>query len=367
MRKLMTAQWLIIVALVAFVVGGLGITLAQSTVLSPGEYDLEPGQYTFNVPDGGDPEPTPTDEPDPTATPVPPTPEPPGDGPTSFWHAPGVGDGDPVGHAHEHGDAPPAWADAYSMANFGYPVGFGGDESTPGEDANKHPGFKGYHTFFKGGEQYFRMHAMTTPLGQSGIFHSVEVYMLDPSGNVTFLQGWIDFAEGDSATENHFQSNCGIGMNPRNSNGRPQMEVNTFTCRDAGFPFQFEDWYSDFHSLLPEFGMNLKSTYFNDGDPNNPATWTESPDGNTGLTRRIEVHWIHPAPGQGGTFYATQFGDIVGGPDDPVCGSETVQHGQTHTTLCLFQEIAPTALTIQFPGNAIQKVFPGSGIVQLPN
>ncbi len=376
MKSNLLAHRTLIVILIALLAGGGAVVYAQSSggVLQPDEYDLVPGeQYIFNVPDGGDPAPTATSEPDPpTATPEPPDPTPePGDGPTSFWHEPGYSGylGEEI-HGHEHGDDVPAWAHEYSIDRFGHAVGFGGDEATPGEDAEKHPGFKGYHTFFNGGEQYFRMHMMTTPLGESGIFHSMEAYMLDPAGNVTFLQGWVDFADGDSLngdTVNHLQTNCGVGFNPRHPEGRPQMEVNTFQCYNDFGVYQFTDWYSDFHDILPETGINSKDTYFHDGEPSDPSTWTRAPDGNLGLTRRFEATWRHPMPGQGGVFYATQFGEVVAGPDDPVCGTAQTRHGQEHTVLCLYQEIASTAIDIGFPGNSVQKTYPAGGIVELPN
>jgi hypothetical protein len=261
---------------------------------------------------------------------------------------------------HEHGDPPPEWANNWSVSEFGHGVVYGGDEQTPNEDLLKPWFFKGYHTAFYGGEQYFRMHMGTGPLSQGGIFHSIEVYMLDPDGGVSFVQGWIDFAAGMETT-NYFQRPDGCDdpdFRGAPAAGRPRMIINSEYCYDKFGVFNFESWYSDFHSLLPLTGINSQDTFFFSGEP--------APDGNLGLTRRIEASWS-PDGWPVGWFYADQFGNEVSGADDAVCGTAVSVHGQTHIVKCLPQYIADTAISFQFPGNDVQKTFPGAGIVELPN
>ncbi len=101
----------------------------------------EPTATPTDEPPVEEPTATPTDEPpveEPTATP---TDEPPVSTVRQYWHAPGSHDDLNV---HEHGDAPPDWADEFSMASFGHPVMFGGDESTPNENVLKHQAYKGF-------------------------------------------------------------------------------------------------------------------------------------------------------------------------------------------------------------------------------
>jgi hypothetical protein len=242
---------------------------------------------------------------------------------------------------------------------------YGGDESTPNENIGKHQGFKGYCTSFKGGSQYVRMHMMTTPLGQTGIFHSVEIYLRDPSGNVSFTQGWVDYAQGgslstDGATRNFFQSSsCGSQFNDGNQpDGRPRLIVH---CGEQANPF--ESWYNDFHSIGGELGFTVQDTYSAIGVPLDPSTWTAY--NNLGLGRRIEITWTSKNKPDG-WFVADQFGRLMLGMSDARCGATVTAHGQSHKVLCLWQYVAPTAIEIGNPNNAAQFDYPGAGVT-LPN
>jgi hypothetical protein len=135
------------------------------------------------------------------------------------------------------------------------------------------------------------------------------------------------------------------------------MIINSVYCYDRFDIYAFESWYSDFHPILPNTGINSQDTAFFSGE--------RAPDGNFGLTRRIEADW-NPSGKPVGWFIADQFGRIMA-EDDARCGAAVSAHGQQHTVLCLPQYIADTAIAFQFPGNAIQKTFPGAGIVELPN
>lgn len=103
-----------------------------------------------------------------------------------------------------------------------------------------------------------------------------------------------------------------------------------------------------------------------EGDPNDPTTWTRSPNNNLGLGRRIEANWdVDKLPR--GWFVSDQFGRIMDNIDDPRCGQTVTAHGQQHVVKCLWQYISDTVQPLSFPGNSMQKDFPGRDIVELPN
>src|SRR5690606_10080162 len=123
-------------------------------------------------------------------------------------------------NAHEHGDAPPQWLINWfaglgpdSRAVFGDGVIYGGDEATPGENMMKPQAFKGVAFTLQttGGpvDIYLRVHAQTNPMGHMARFHSFESYLRDPSGNVSIMQGWLDYGTGDSAGPQSYPKNCG--------------------------------------------------------------------------------------------------------------------------------------------------------------
>ena len=87
------------------------------------------------------------------------------------------------------------------------------------------------------------------------------------------------------------------------------------------------------------------------------------------LDRRIEFAWYLGTQGRGaprGEFWTTQWGDPVGGAADPVCGTQRTYGERSYTVACLRQYIAPTVQPMVFPGNSVQRQFPGNGVV-LPN
>ena len=78
--------------------------------------------------------------------------------------------------------------------------------------------------------------------------------------------------------------------------------------------------------------------------------------------------WVKPASlAAWGEFWADQFGRIVAGPTALSCGAQQVVGEKSYTIVCARQFIAPTLRAIQFPGNAVQRQFPGGGQVVLPN
>jgi len=344
------------------------------------------------------PTPSPTDTAEPTAqatdTPIPATSTPvptntPDTSAAEVWHAPGahVGLDGSMLNAHDHGKPVPQCVANWIAQNADVlgtdHLVFGGDESTPNENLKKHQGFKIYSDTFidKAGHANLvtvRMHMMTSPAGEASIFHSMEVYVCHFDGTVSFFQGWPDFAEGaaldpNSATSNFMQYPDGCidpsypFMHTNNPAGRPRMIINTIYCYDLLGRGNFDSWYPDFHNVLGEYGFTVCDTYFFDGDPTDPSTWTPFPGfGNcNGLARRFEVT-LRRGTKPFGPFYADQFGRIMTGLNDPRCGQTVTAHGiQNLKVICLYQYLSPTFAPIGSPGNAFQEDYPGP--VTLPN
>lgn len=288
----------------------------------------------------GEEEPDPGHEPEPG----------PGDEPNG-WHPPTT---------HEHGDAPPQWATDWSMENFGHGVIFGGDEQTPHEFMHKPAAFKGFATSMDGADLYFRVHAQSNPHGRSSQFHSYEIYARDTAGNVSFWQGWVDCGNPDTARFPRSQGDPGT---------RPGMLVVDQAAWDAGI--RFEQWYCIGPSWSWDLGWTIgeTSTIYQAGEQNtnvdDQSTWKTT--GSFGLNRRIEAAWYGPnsqyVPNRGNPpknvwFCATPMGEITnrnaGGPDGCAAGS-------------IPQYIASTMNAVEFPDNAVQKQFPGTSNLELPN
>jgi hypothetical protein len=285
----------------------------------------------------------------PTQTPVAATATPTGH--TANWHPPAD---------HEHGDAPPSW-----VTGAGYTPSFDHAANTPNENAHphKHSAFKGFLLNDDGAAIYAIGHMDFNPGGHPSRFHSFQFWMRDPSGGITHLHGWLDFGTGNNTGPQVRRIHCD------NTDVRPIMAVNAVACGD---PLQFESWYAaaggyqNQGAAFPDFGWNINPNYYAGGDPANPATWDD-----TGyvrnLTRRFEVAYYHTRDARRGEFYTTQFGQSVTGPSDPKCGTSLTVGERTYTLLCLKQTVATTARTVGFPGNAVQRDYPGSGTVKLPN
>jgi|GEM_PF-4657276 len=302
----------------------------------------------------------PTATPTPTRTstprPTPTTPHHHGDEADLYWHPPGAHGDRP---AHEHGDPPPQWLLAAGIRPSFVHVG-----GTPGENHAyyKHTAFKGWAGRFNGQDWYGIFHLDFNPAGHVSRFHSYQLWVRDASGAISAISGWLDFGIDNNAGPQLVLQCRG------NDSVRPIMNPPSVGC-----PISFESWYAragGSGSWAPDFGFNVNPNYYAGGDPTNPATWT-----NTGyvrnLERRIEFAWylgvsgIRPAPR--GEFYTTQWGDIVSGANDPVCGTQRVIGGRSYTVACLRQYIAPTVRPMTFPGNSAKRTFPGSDVVVLPN
>lgn len=302
-----------------------------------------------------------------TATPVPP----PSDMTDMTWHAPGA-HGDRT--AHEHGDAPPAWL----LASYGYTdpaqmMLFTHAGSTPGENMlnYKHTAFKGWEGQFQtasGPVRWFAvLHLDTNPVGQAGRYHSYQLWALDPSNNISHWSGWLDFGTGNNTGSQKIVT-CG-----QDSGIRPIILVN-----QAGCAPRFENWYARAGASgawAPDFGFNINPTYYDigSGDPLNTNDWRPINEFPANLDRRIEWAWYAGRSSIRGGFWATQFGEVVSGPGDPVCGTTRTIGTRTYTVACIEQYIAPTMPEVSFnttalpARNSVQRTFPGGGIVRLPN
>jgi hypothetical protein len=302
------------------------------------------------------PTPAPTATRTPTATPT----SPPAVGvcgeSTMSWH-PAVINGCAAGH--EHGDPPPRW-----IAEAGYSVMFHGHFNTSAlENSVKHAAMKGFLGTFNGTDLYFRIHAASNPGDRSARFHSYEAWARDPSGAVSHWQGWYN--AGDPVTARVLRRNPPLPGDAQ----RPIVAVVDETSVAQGI--SCEQWYSapGEPQWSWDFGWTIcgATTYYRAGEntaPFDQSTWV--PSGKLGGTRRLEAAWYASRDHPTGLFYATQFGDIVSGPNELRCALITTRFGVSYQNVCLDQYIAPTMREVAFPGNSDQKTFDTTG-VKLPN
>lgn len=278
------------------------------------------------------------------------------------WHGPTGAGG--CFYGHEHGEAPPAWVTVFEM-----PLMLNHGANTPNENILKHTAFKGVTFTDDGVTVYAMMHLDSHPNGQATRFHSVQIWARDAAGNVSYFDHWLDYGEDNNTGPNTRPvDTCGVQQSIR-----PIIQVNYPQC-----PLVFENWYAA--TTIPwswDIGVNLNAQYYNgpsvnvssSTDLNDYATWL--PTGNINATRRIEGAWYKDRANFSGVpydqwFYATQWGEIVSGPSDAVCGTSRTFGARSYTVLCARQYIASTLTTVEFPGNAAQKTYPVQGVV-LPN
>lgn len=304
---------------------------------------------------------TPTTPPAPTPDPVPTPPHEEGKGicgeSNDTWHSPVVNNCET---GHEHGDSPPTW-----VVDSKWKPMFTHAANTPNENILKHSSFKGFTLNDDDVEVYFVMHLDSNPSGHSTRFHSYQAWAKDASGAVSYWDLWADFGEGD---------NTGSNLRPVDGCGAPQfvrpiMAVNYPECEK-----KFENWYN--RAGAPgwawDFGINILAQYYNgprlgtssSSDLSAISTWL--PTGDLNSARRIELSWYSFRDHPTGTFYSTQFGEIVTGPEDTRCGTTKTLGTKSYTVLCLEQYIAPTMTSVSFPDNSVQKNYDMTG-VKLPN
>ncbi|MCS7062301.1 MAG: hypothetical protein RMN25_14245, partial [Anaerolineae bacterium] len=285
-----------------------------------------------------------------------------------IWHEPG-GHGDRP--PHEHGDRPPEW-----VATSDFPPLFSHAGMTPGENSAywKHTGFKGYHgKNCRGQEWYAILHQDFHPNGRRSRFHSFQLWILTTQNRVSYITGWLDFGVGNSESPLLVPN----GQKPDVDDGvRPIMQPPTINA-----PNRFEIWYHNpgVVAWFPDVTQDVNSNYLHTGneDPNDPSTWLVR--GLYNLNRSVSINWyrfrVPPEIPLGTDFYATQWGELVSGPNDPICGTPRTFGNTTFTTLCLRNRIWPEAQSIHpyengvytYPGCERSGEFPGAGIVTLPN
>lgn len=269
--------------------GGGDLVLNRPFKLADGSNDRTAGRLRCKpAPVSGEPTPTPepTDIPvDPTATPTPP----PVSDTMSYCHA------TPMAHdglnIHEHGDCPPDWANQWSMANFGHPVIYGGDEATPNENAMKHQAYKGFLTRMSGVDLFIRHHSQSNPHGRSAAFHSYEVYARDNSGNVSFWQGhqWYGYPEFRSQRMTRRHEVPGTDGFP----GRDQFIIAAPDRVDWNNFLRCEQWYGFGGEWSWDLSITIcgASTFFSYdehlGNVMDMSTWQTT--GSVGGSRRIEA------------------------------------------------------------------------------
>lgn len=266
------------------------------------------------------------------------------------WHGPTI-DGCFIGH--EHGDSPPVW-----VINSKWKPTFNHPANTPDENVHKHSSFKAFNFFNRhaGQEVYVIAHLDTNPLGHTSRFHSYKVWMKDTVGNISHWQGWMDFG-GDDAVDR---------PNVRVCSGAdsfvPIMAVNKVGC-----PIRLESWYSrpgGSGGWSWDFSFDLKANYYTDGNPAEPSTW--KPTGDLNDLRHLKLNWYDFRSSYKGVFWTNQWGDLVTGPSDPICGTTKKFGSKEFKILCLEQYIAKTAKSFDFYDNTMEKIYPMEG-VGLPN
>jgi hypothetical protein len=279
------------------------------------------------------------------------------------WHPPAIG---LCSTGHEHGDPPPDWLTAR-----GVEVSFVGPFSTSAiENAaaphGKHVGMKGWSlTTQEGVRLYARYHAATNPHDRSARYHSFQMWMLDPAGQLSHLQGWYN--AGDPTPGGADRPYRRSPADPILPFRRPMIGAISQVEWDAGH--RFEGWYTLPESpLQPSFGFHADATtIYTLDDPAramDPASWQLT--GRAGVVRRIELGWpstpeLSQVPR--GRIFTTQFGEVLSGPNDPACGTTTTRFGATYTVTCLEQVIQPTLPAFSA---AVTRTFDQIG-VRIPN
>ena len=293
---------------------------------------------------------------------------------THTWHAP---------TDHEHGDAPPAWADAFSCASFGHPVVFGGDESTPGEVAGHHEpmthiGFKGFAWTATADDGqpidlFLRVHLHTNPHGRSTQRHSYEWYAARDGVVLGLWQGWLDFGAAPDDREVW-------------ADGRTSGDIINPIPYPKNFMLAYPEGVDEYHVTFREFWYAQQSTpggwdpslvlqvydpstYYVAGEEVNPANmaaWQFT--GDHGLDRRVLLRWVaggSPANGD------SQPGYMYRNMDDPrgwFCATPTGDITSTGSAVCASGSL-PQFISTNMPtigdtnafGNAFyRKVWPCS-------
>lgn len=290
-----------------------------------------------------------------TPTPVAPTatPTPQHDMQDMHWHPPGAHGDRPY---HEHGASAPTW-----VSGAGYKTEFTHVAGTPNENHAyfKHTAFKGWAGRFGNVDWFGIFHLDFNPGGEQSRFHSYQLWLRDATGAVSHMHGWLDFGE-DNNTGPNLRVVCG-----RADNTRPIIMTNKVGCS----PVLFTTWYANAANPGLDIGFSINPNYYAGGDPVDPSTWIPVTNNVMNTNRRVEFAYYGQWGGQRrtGTFWTTQLGNVVSGPNDPMCNTISPIGDRNYTIVCIQQTIQPTLPEIKFPNNVDQRVFPGGNALKLPN
>lgn len=278
------------------------------------------------------------------------------------WHEPDSHDGLNV---HEHGDQPPTWANEWSQVQFGHPVIFGGDESTPNENLYKHQAYKGFSMTSNGVELYIRYHAMSNPMGRTSPFHSYEIYAKDQTDNISFWQGWNFYGYPEHRDQRMTRRNEQPGYDPTNGitwPGRGQFIIAGADKLDWNNYLRCEQWYGHGGYWAWDLSITIcgATTYYSVDEHltniTDPTLW--KPTGELGSSRRLEVtHYGPTNPNVTGPKLPT---------DQWFCASlrpdENRPTGDTPTWKLTTAISSPTACPTGYLPQFISSTFPSEGI-----
>lgn len=310
------------------------------------------------------------------------------------WHPVGahiLPDGSMSG-VHEHGQKQPQWVDDWSMANFGHPLIYGGDErSSEMEVTHKHEAYGGFNFIFTPNgckvDGYLRYHASSTPADRAASVHSFEMYVKDCEGNITFNQGVYWTGDPDNLAQRMCRMDEQAGH--LTYDGRPSQTRDQYIIagRCENDTARAEQWYT--HFINWDFSLTLldATTFFHygekDNDPMNKDTWQLT--GSNELKLRVEITslpnprvnirqqyprdawWCAQAiPTIGTRTFAGRtlpfpYWEITGAVDSPSDCPEGFLPQYNASTM-------PAFYADMQGGNTIPRIlFDGAGIVEVPN
>jgi hypothetical protein len=279
---------------------------------------------------------------------------------TMRWHPPVING---CNTGHEHGDAPPAWVGNVSF--------MGAFNTSAKEDTAKHASMKGFRVLLDSPDAlaaygcaldiYVRAHIAPNPMEQYSQFHSFELWVKDCAGKISHEVGWLD------------RGQITIKDSPESSSVRPTAILVDRAAWDRNHTC--EQWYPSFGSAHPIgftwMACAAETIYRPDLNAANPFDMSQwELTGGLGLDRRTEVVYLPKPYLPLGSYWTTQFGDLVSGPTDPVCSGTSVRYGVTYKNICLEQTIQATLASIgglrgDLP-HVGEKSYDGSG-VKVPN
>jgi hypothetical protein len=268
---------------------------------------------------------------------------------------------------HHHGDPAPQWAIDWLIGHGeqGY-VLYGGPSQTPNENELKHQGYVGVGGSLVGNngevqQYYIVFHAQTNPAGRSGgawsgRIHSKQVFQLDDQGGVTRVQKWENYGA-TPQDRSCIDDAIGLaaGCTDRNGTGEMIVAIEGQTA--------CESWYNNAstNTFGPEGGLFICNVMvWFDYDERDYASFdavAQWPvrNGATGNSIGMDFNWyeFEGGPHRGTTFWTTQIGTPVSGPNDPLCSGQQTVFGVVVDVVCVEQNFSPTWTGVEFPNNVI--------------